>query len=85
MLKGFEADARDTSFRVQADEEMLPWRDETFDLVASNLALHWVRTAGTGNSTHFTDSTVHYSCCRYQCPRDKNVELRTYTATPSTH
>merc|ERR1719272_1856360 len=42
MLKGFGEEARDTGFRVQADEEMLPWRDETFDLVASNLALHWV-------------------------------------------
>jgi hypothetical protein len=75
MLKGFEADARDTSFRVQADEEMLPWRDETFDLVASNLALHWVRAAGTGNNARPMDS----NCSRRRChrPHDTSVEPRT--------
>ncbi len=31
----------DRIFRVQADEEQLPFRDESLDLVVSTLALHW--------------------------------------------
>lgn len=42
MLQNFRDDARDQGYVVQADEEALPWRENTFDIVASNLALHWV-------------------------------------------
>eukprot|EP00041_Stephanoeca_diplocostata_P011505 m.190591 g.190591 ORF g.190591 m.190591 type:complete len:350 (+) comp18565_c0_seq2:339-1388(+) len=41
-LLRFDADARDQAFRVQADEERMPFRDNMFDIVVSNLALHWV-------------------------------------------
>ena len=42
MLQAFDSDARDHGFRVQADDEVLPWKANTFDIVTSNLALHWV-------------------------------------------
>ena len=28
---------------LQGDEEVLPFRQDVFDVVLSNLALHWVR------------------------------------------
>jgi NADH dehydrogenase [ubiquinone] 1 alpha subcomplex assembly factor 5 len=42
MLQAFDADARDRGHRVQVDEEAIPFRHNCFDLVVSNLALHWV-------------------------------------------
>ena len=42
MLQAFDADARDRGYRVQVDEEAIPFRHNSFDLVVSNLALHWV-------------------------------------------
>lgn len=42
MLQAFDEGARDRGFRIQADDEVLPWKDNTFDIVTSNLALHWV-------------------------------------------
>lgn len=42
MLDNFGGDCRDSGLRVQIDEEALPWRDNTFDIVTSNLSLHWV-------------------------------------------
>mmetsp|Transcript_20950 Transcript_20950/g.54481 ORF Transcript_20950/g.54481 Transcript_20950/m.54481 type:complete len:351 (-) Transcript_20950:1089-2141(-) len=42
LLSAFDADARDRGFRLQADEEALPFRADTFDIVVSNLSMHWV-------------------------------------------
>lgn len=42
MLRAFDAQTRDLGHRLQCDEESLPFRDEQFDIVLSNLALHWV-------------------------------------------
>ena len=42
-LEAFDADARDRGLRVQGDEELLPFRHNVYDVVLSNLALHWVR------------------------------------------
>lgn len=42
MLDAFDADTADRGFRVQADEEAIPFRDDTFDIVVSNLSMHWV-------------------------------------------
>ena len=42
MLANFSQDARDRQHRLQVDEEYLPFPPNTFDLVVSSLALHWV-------------------------------------------
>jgi SAM-dependent methyltransferase len=42
MLDAFDADTPDRSFRVQGDEEAIPFRNDCFDIVVSNLSMHWV-------------------------------------------
>eukprot|EP00052_Salpingoeca_macrocollata_P009475 m.74690 g.74690 ORF g.74690 m.74690 type:complete len:236 (-) comp17121_c0_seq2:179-886(-) len=42
MLAKFHPQARDLHLRVECDEEALPFAPNTFDLVVSNLSLHWI-------------------------------------------
>lgn len=42
LYKFSKEEGRDQNLRVVCDEEFLPFAENTFDLVASNLALHWV-------------------------------------------
>lgn len=42
MLDAFDVDARDRGYRIQVDEEAIPFRDDSFDIVVSNLSMHWV-------------------------------------------
>ena len=37
MLTSFDSDTRDQHLRVQCDEEHLPFANDTFELVVSNL------------------------------------------------
>eukprot|EP00040_Diaphanoeca_grandis_P002774 m.22671 g.22671 ORF g.22671 m.22671 type:complete len:337 (-) comp13900_c0_seq1:43-1053(-) len=41
-LNRFDESCRDAGMRIQSDEEVLPFRRNTFDVVLSNLSLHWV-------------------------------------------
>ncbi|EGD75570.1 hypothetical protein PTSG_06639 [Salpingoeca rosetta] len=53
MLANFSPGARDLDRRVQADEEYLPFPPNTFDLVVSSLAMHWVNDLpGTLKQVH---------------------------------
>ena len=42
MRCSFDDNARDRDLRVACDEEFLPFPENTFDVVASNLSLHWI-------------------------------------------
>ena len=42
MLAAFPAAVRDQDLRVKADEELLPFGPNTFDLVTSSLSMHWI-------------------------------------------
>jgi ubiquinone/menaquinone biosynthesis C-methylase UbiE len=42
MLNAFDSSARDLDSRLVLDEELLPFAENTFDLVVSSLSLHWV-------------------------------------------
>lgn len=43
MLASFDPDARDLNARVHCDEEgILPFNDNSFDLVASSMNMHWI-------------------------------------------
>jgi len=41
-LNNFDDTCRDPGLRIQSDEEVLPFRNDIYDIVLSNLSLHWV-------------------------------------------
>ena len=41
-MQAIDSDARDRHLCIKGDEENLPYPDSHFDIVISNLSLHWV-------------------------------------------